>query len=91
MIGTKKKPEELGLICQRCGSQSVNLKEYVLHKKHIHNVRVVDSINSLTQLGMEDKSFEALLAEFPNEKYHPEYIKESRKMLKSYMEKFNKY
>lgn len=90
LIRQSKADGGIEIICTRCGTLSPNLKEYVLHKKSAHHVRIVDSIESLRLTGMDDPSFDLLLKDHPNEKVHPEYRKEALAQLKSYMREFTK-
>lgn len=85
-----KSTKDIELLCQRCGHYAHSLKEYVLHKRDMHHVRIKDTVESLRILGMEDPVFEVLLKNHPDEKVSPEYIREARKALADHMKQFTK-
>lgn len=92
MLQFNKKTNEYEFTCNRCTYQAPNLREYILHKKNLHHVRVKDTIESMRTLGFDEPElYDSLLAEYANEKVHPEYRQWAKGEFKRIMADAKKY
>lgn len=81
------KKNEMGLFCTRCAHECVSLREYILHKKNSHYVRVVDTIESLKVIGIDDPElYTELLERFKNEPIRREYAQWAKEQLSTIMQ-----
>jgi hypothetical protein len=75
------------VFCNRCGHESLSLKEYIMHKKEQHHVRVKDTIDALQTIGVDDPPlYKELLEKFPNEQMKKQYVDWAREQLKKELE-----
>jgi len=82
-IRFSKTNHDIWMFCQRCAHESQSLKEYIIHKKDQHHVRIKDTISSLVTIGIDDPTlYQELLEKFPNEKLSKEYTTWAREQIK---------